>query len=67
MRTRRSPRNQEILFRELFKPTTVPVESVAPVDLSKAFWLSPRAKRQVKRDRIAAAHKAAVKRALSGS
>ena len=35
--------------------------------LAKAFWLSPRAKRQIERDRIATAHKAAVTRALSGS
>ena len=67
MRTRRSPRNQEILFRELFKPPAIPVQVVEPVDLSKAFWLSPRAKRQIERDRSAAAHKAAVKRALSGA
>ena len=67
MRTRRSPRNQQILFRDLFKPPATPIQSVTPIDLSKAFWLSPRAKRQVERDRIAATHKAAIKRALSGS
>jgi hypothetical protein len=73
MRTRRSVRNQEILYRELVKPALAllsptperkPAESI---DLAKAFWLSPRTKRQMERDRVAAAHKAAVERALSGS
>ncbi len=73
MRTRRSVRNQEILYRELVKPAlallapTPERKPADPVDLAKAFWLSPRAKRQIERDRIATAHKAAVTRALSGS
>ena len=73
MRTRRSVRNQEILYRELVKPAlarlspTPERKATEPIDLAKAFWLSPRAKRQIERDRIATAHKAAVKRALSGS
>lgn len=73
MRTRRSVRNQEILYRELVKPALAQLaptperEPVEPIDLAKAFWLSPRAKRQIERDRVAAAHKAAVTRALSGS
>jgi hypothetical protein len=73
MRTRRSVRNQEILYRELVKPAlaqlapTPECEPVEPLDLEKAFWLSSRAKRQIERDRVAAARKAAIKRALSGS
>jgi len=56
--------------RELVKPAlallapTPERKPAEPLDLAKAFWLSPRAKRQIERDRIAAAHKAAVKRAL---
>lgn len=71
MRTRRSVRNQEILYRELVKPAlallapTQERKPVEPLDLTKAFWLSPRAKRQIERDRIATEHKAAVKRAVS--
>jgi hypothetical protein len=66
MRTRTSPRNQEILFRELFKSPAVPVPAVEPLDLAKAWWLSPRVKRQIERDRARAARRAAFKRARGG-
>ncbi len=56
MRTRRSVRNQEILYRELVKPALAMLAPMPerrptePLDLAKAFWLSPRAKRQIERD-----------------
>ena len=62
MKTRRSPRNQERLFRYLFKPaeeTTANLRTAAEqLDLSTAFWLSPRTKGMIEADRLRAARKA---------
>ena len=59
MRTRRSPRNQEILWRALCppKPPTPPAE---PLDLETAWWLSPRAKEMIVADRARAARRAII-------
>lgn len=68
MRTRRSPRNQERLFKELFKPPAAPPKAAAPpLDLKSAWWLSARAKKQIEQDRIRATQREAVKRALKGN
>jgi hypothetical protein len=71
MKTRRSVRNQERLYKQLVKPALAMLapapkpEPAEPLDLSAAFWISPRAKRQIERDRIAQARKAAFKRAVT--
>lgn len=64
MRTRRSWRNQERLWRYLTPPVPpAEVPPVEPLDLATAWWLSDRTKRQIERDRASAARKAARKRA----
>lgn len=53
MRTRRSPRNQEILFRELFKPEATKVEQPAPKtaeEIDAMWWIPKTSRSQMKRD-----------------
>ena len=68
MRTRTSPRNQEILWRALGGPTAQPVkvDPVAAAERALAQpFLSPRTRRMFERDLVRAKHKAAVARALA--
>ena len=61
MRTRRSPRNQEILWRALGgpKPAPVVVDEVAAAERALAQpFLSPRTRRMIERDLIRAKQRA---------
>lgn len=68
MRTRRSPRNQEILWRSLgeLPAAAIKVDPVAAAEraLQQPF-LSPRTRRMLERDLIHAKQRAAVARALA--
>lgn len=54
MRTRRSPRNQEILFRALFKPADAPKpEPQAPktdAEIDAMWWIPKTSRNLLKRD-----------------
>lgn len=53
MRTRRSWRNQDRLFRELFKPAPIKVEPVAPKsdgEIDAMWWVSKQSRALLKRD-----------------
>ncbi len=68
MRTRTSPRNQEILWKALGdpRPVAVKVDPIAAAEraLQQPF-LSPRTRRMLERDLIRAKQRAAVTRALA--
>lgn len=64
MRTRRSPRNQEILFRALFKTPDAPkVERDPLAPIEPWPFMSPRAKRELERENMRLAHKRAIRAA----
>ena len=68
MRTRTSPRNQEILWRALGGWSQDPLSPRKPFtaeEISGMWWLSKRTRNMMLRDIEREAHKAAVKRALA--
>lgn len=68
MRTRRSPRNQEILWKALGGPKTEPVkvDPIAAAERALADpFLSPRTRRMFERDILRAKQRAAVTAALA--
>jgi len=64
MRTRRSPRNQEILWRELGGPAK-PKPAPVATDTTGMWWLSKRTRAMLERDKARAARKAAWKAAAA--
>ena len=67
MRTRRSPRNQEILFRALFRPTEEsrpPVDRVAVLERMIADPRHARIRRQLERDLLRERYRRASSAAL---
>lgn len=72
MRTRRSPRNQDRLFKALFKPPDEPKPQADEVERLQELLNTPgrilnrRTRGQLERDLKSALHKRAVKRALEG-
>jgi len=67
MKTRRSPRNQEILWRALGgqRPTAQEIDPIASIERSMSQpFLSPKTRRMLERDLASAKHRAAIDRAL---
>lgn len=69
MRTRRSPRNQELLWKYLGAPKQAPIkiDRVAAAERALALpFINKRTRRMFERDLARAKQKAAVTRALAG-
>lgn len=68
MRTRRSPRNQEILFRELFKsadqpPVPAPTPILTDEEIDAMWWIPRTSRSLMKRDAARARQRLAYARA----